>query len=56
MHLIGENITIQEQSSSFFKKFKSEEYLDELTFNSWKSELMSNLPEFWESMIDWQEN
>lgn len=32
-----------------YRKAKND--IDEFTFNSWKSELLKELPSFWESML-----
>jgi hypothetical protein len=38
------------ETRSFFKNFKKEGEIDDLTFDRWKTELQKDLPIFWESM------
>ena len=44
------NNGLTSETRSFFRNFKREEDIDELTFHQWKTELQKDLPEFWESM------
>ena len=46
------NGIISESRTSFFGNGKKEGELDESTFCSWKSELLKDLPEFWEQMTE----
>ena len=38
------------ETRSFFRNFKKEEEIDDLTFDQWKTELEKDLRPFWESM------
>ena len=38
------------ETRSFFRNFKKEEEIDDVTFDQWKNELQKDLPEFWHSM------
>jgi len=38
------------ETRNFFRNFKREEEIDDLTFDQWKNELEKDLPEFWRSM------
>ena len=49
MHLKRNNIFNNELQTRFIKNVGNEE-LDDCTFNLWKSELLRELPDFWESM------
>ena len=46
------NGIISEHRTHFFGNSKKEGELDESTFSNWKSELLQNLPEFWEEMTE----
>jgi hypothetical protein len=45
-------VILKEPRTSLFGNYKKEEKLDENTFNIWKSELLKELPAFWESMSE----
>jgi hypothetical protein len=38
------------ETRSFFRNFKKDEEIDEVTFDQWKTELQKDLPEFWQSL------
>lgn len=42
--------SLHEGRTSFFGNIKRKEEIDESTFDSWKSELQKELPNFWEEM------
>ena len=45
-------VILKEPRTSIFSSIKKEEKLDDQTFNVWKTELLKELPEFWESMSE----
>jgi len=38
------------ETRRFFRNFKKEDEIDEVTFDQWKTELQENLPEFWQTL------
>lgn len=38
------------ETRSFFRNFKKEDDIDDLTFHQWKLELQKEIPNFWESV------
>ena len=45
-----DNELLKENRTSFFGMKKHSEEIDDSTFDSWKSELQKELPNFWEEM------
>lgn len=43
-------VMFKEKRTSFLGSYKRDEKLDDETFNVWKTELLKELPSFWESM------
>jgi len=46
------SVLLRETHPSFLGSYKKEEKLDDKTFSIWKSELLKELPSFWESMTE----
>jgi len=46
------SVLLRETRTSFLGNYKKEEKLDDNTFSIWKSELLKELPSFWESMSE----
>jgi len=49
---MNNNIKFKEVHTGFFKNKKRIEELDDLKFNIWKTELLKDLPSFWESISE----
>ena len=50
MHLKKNNLYNQDPKPSLFRNFMRESDMDDSTFHEWKSELLKELPAFWEQI------
>ena len=50
MQMENNNDLLQNNRTRFFGIIKNQEEIDDSTFDSWKSELQKELPNFWEEM------